>query len=135
MKYDLTKPCKDCPFRKDIRAYLNPERAQEICESIIDDQQTFSCHKFNGFDDDGVTIEGERAQHCAGAMIFLEKIDRPNQMMRIAERLGMYDRTKLQMDAPVFESPDEFIKAQEDTLSKARAKRKPEKKPRKKIGA
>lgn len=39
--------------------------------------------------------------HCAGALIFLEKRYRPNQLMRISERLGMYDRTKLDMKAKV----------------------------------
>lgn len=39
--------------------------------------------------------------HCAGALIFLEKRNRPNQMMRIAERTGSYDRRTLDMKAPV----------------------------------
>jgi hypothetical protein len=39
----------------------------------------------------------------------LERLDRPNQMMRIAERLRYYDRTKLRMDSPVFESPAAMI--------------------------
>lgn len=30
--------------------------------------------------------------HCAGAMIVLEHEERPNQIMRIAERLGFYDQ-------------------------------------------
>ena len=42
-------------------------------------------------------------------MILLEKIERPNQLMRIMERLGFYDREKLDMTAPVFDTPKEFI--------------------------
>jgi len=34
-------------------------------------------------------------------LIYLEKRDMPNQMMRIAEQLGMYDRTQLNMEADV----------------------------------
>lgn len=34
---------------------------------------------------------------------------RPNQMMRIAERLGFYDRTALVMDSPVSESLDAWF--------------------------
>lgn len=52
----------------------------------------------------GTIVPTKDSQHCAGALIFLEKIEEPHQMMRICERLGMYDRTKLDMDAPVFES-------------------------------
>jgi hypothetical protein len=35
----------------------------------------------------------------------------PHQMMRIAERLGMYDRTKLKMDAPVYDGVVEMLVA------------------------
>ena len=53
--------------------------------------------------------ETEDSQHCGGAMILLEKIDRPNQMMRIMERIGGYDRRKLKMDADVFDDQYGFI--------------------------
>ncbi len=116
MNFDLRRPCKDCPFRTDIPGFLSKARAREITRAITDGQGTFSCHKLNDFteDDEGepVVIEGDKAQHCAGALIFLERINRPNQMMRIAERLRLYDRTKLDMDAPVFASATAMIKAQ-----------------------
>jgi len=32
--------------------------------------------------------------------------------MRIAERIGIYDRTKINMNAPIFDSFDEMIEAQ-----------------------
>jgi hypothetical protein len=36
-------------------------------------------------------------------LIFNEKREQPHQMMRICERLGMYDMTKLDMEADVRE--------------------------------
>jgi hypothetical protein len=56
--------------------------------------------------------ETPNSQHCAGALILMEHADSPSQMMRICERLGMYDRTKVNMDAPVFHSFDEMAEAQ-----------------------
>lgn len=112
MKFNLKRPCDNCPFRNDKPFYLNPERAEEIADSLLGDK-SFSCHKTNGFDDDGDAVETDESEHCAGAMILLEKLDRPNQMMRICERLRIYDRRKLDMDAPVFDSFEEFIEAQE----------------------
>lgn len=109
MKYDLISPCGNCPFRCDVPGFLSEERAQEIAESITRRQQTFSCHKMNEFDDEGEPIESENSQHCAGALIMLEKMEQPNQMMRVCERLGMYDRRKLRMDAPVFDDAEEFV--------------------------
>lgn len=79
---------------------------------MIREQRTFSCHKLNEPGDDGEMHETANSQHCAGALIFLERLNRPNQMMRIAERFGMYDRTKLDMDAPVFRTPAQMIAAQ-----------------------
>jgi hypothetical protein len=103
MNFDLTAPCKDCPFRTDITFYLDTERVEGICDSLTEGA-TFSCHKTNSFDDDnGEAIETKKTQHCAGALIMLEKMEQPNQMMRIMERVGEYDRTKLKMDAPVFD--------------------------------
>jgi hypothetical protein len=64
---------------------------------------TFQCHK---------TIRKGEPQHCAGATIFLEANEQPNQMMRIMERLGAYDRHALDMDSPVFTDADEMIEHQ-----------------------
>ena len=103
MDFSLTKPCKNCPFNTDTqKGWLGRNRATEIAASLVRDQKSFPCHK---------TTHGniDKEQHCAGAMIMLEKFDRPNQMMRIMEQLGLYDRTKLDMDADVFDTPSEFI--------------------------
>ena len=112
MKFDLIRPCDNCPFRSDKVAYLSEERVREICDSLLCDM-TFSCHKTNSYDDDGV-VETKDSQHCAGALIFLERINRPNQLMRIAERLGFYDRRGLDMSAPVFKDADAMAEAQGD---------------------
>lgn len=102
MNYDLKNPCKQCPFRRDISWTLHPERAKEIAHTITEDDQTFQCHKTLG-------LPRGKHEHCAGAMIMLEHMDRPNQMMRIMERMKFYDRTKLNMQAPVFGNTVQFI--------------------------
>jgi hypothetical protein len=112
MNFKLRKPCKDCPFRTDIEPFLTSGRADEIFNAITEFQGTFACHKTTLDDDDGETYVGPDSEHCAGALILLEKLDQPNQMMRIAERIGMYDRRKLDMDAPVFDTGEDFIEAQ-----------------------
>jgi hypothetical protein len=110
--YGMTTPCAQCPFRNDIPAYLTPERVVEIDAALV--QSEFHCHKTTEHDDEsGEAVNSGKEIHCAGALILLEKMERPSQMMRIAERLGMYDRTKLDMAAPVFESFDEMVEAQE----------------------
>jgi hypothetical protein len=108
MKFDLTKPCAECPFRHDINGYLREEWAEEIVEALLSDA-TFSCHKTNEYDDEGEPLESGESQHCAGAMILLEHQEQPNQLMRISRRLGFYDPSRLDMTAPVFDDPETFI--------------------------
>lgn len=111
MKFDLVRPCKDCPFRSDIPGYLSAARVREIIDGITRRQGTFSCHKTNEFNG-SETVETRDSQHCAGALIFLERLNRPNQLMRIAERLGAYDRSKLDMESPVWRTPKDMERAQ-----------------------
>lgn len=94
MKFNLKKPCKDCPFI--VGSSTNTTLAEGRLAGIVEDIQndmSFTCHK---------TLEKQKPdqEHCAGAMIFLERQDRPNQMMRIAERIGIYDRHALDMEFP-----------------------------------
>jgi hypothetical protein len=94
MSYALTTPCDACPFLKGSGftwASLN-DHASGV----------FYCHKACKTSDDGVYVpRNDKTPHCAGALIFLEKQGRPHQMMRIAGRIGLYDPTKLDFDAPV----------------------------------
>jgi hypothetical protein len=106
MKYDLKTPCAHCPFRSDVKPYIHPERVEEIIG------QPFSCHKTTTCKDRG--NDHPEAQHCAGSLILHEKMEKPHQMMRIMERLGGYDRTKLNMDAPVYDDANAMISAHED---------------------
>ncbi len=103
MRYDLRKPCDLCPFRNDHkRLYVPVERMLDMASG------EFCCHKTAAHNDETSEYEpDENSQHCAGALIFLENIGRPHQMMRIAERLGFYNHTKLDMNSPVFKSIDE----------------------------
>lgn len=97
-----------CPFRTDcMEGWLGRTRAQEILTGITVDDQWFACHQTVEHDDEGYATH--QGSQCAGSLILLEKNENPHQGMRIAERLGIYDRTKLVMDAPVFDTYEAFI--------------------------
>jgi hypothetical protein len=100
MKYNLTEPCDACPFL--IGSGFTYRSLAEHASG------EFACHKACTLDDGVYVARGDKTPHCAGALIFLEKQDKPHQMMRICERLGMYDRTKLNMDAAVGSSPRDY---------------------------
>lgn len=110
MNFNLKRPCKNCPFRHDVSPYVTPGRAEQILEDIIKGQGSFTCHKTLRVDEfTGELTEASDSEHCAGALILLEKIEQPNQMMRIMERIGVYDRTQLDMNSPVYDSPEDML--------------------------
>lgn len=104
MRYSMTEPCNECPYRKGSGFTYKSLVAHASGE--------FACHKACDLSADGVYEEKSNGKtpHCAGALIFLEKQGRPHQMMRIAERLGLYDRTKLDMTALVVAGPSDCRK-------------------------
>ena len=97
MQFDLKQPCKDCPFIKgsSTNRTLAEGRLNDIIDTIRHDK-TFTCHKT-------LELPSSEQQHCAGALVFLEREKCPNQMMRIAERFGMYDRHALKMDVDLID--------------------------------
>ena len=109
-EFKLTKACAMCPFKKDtFEGWLGEERAQEIADSLLYEGKTFPCHKTTVHDENGDVDYGNQTQHCAGALNMLETMNKPNQMMRIAERLGLYNHTKLQDAEECFEHADDFV--------------------------
>lgn len=110
MKFNLKKPCSNCPFRNDkpkLKGWLGAERAGSIYDSIIEGA-VFPCHKTNDNESqpENGFVHQEKHQFCAGALILLEKTGDASKsnMIRMAERLRLYDKNILEMDAPVFDS-------------------------------
>ncbi|MEC0225926.1 hypothetical protein [Paenibacillus alba] len=97
MRFNLRRPCKDCPFIQGSRT--NTTLAEGRIESIVSDLMdgmTFACHKT-------IEFKSSEQEHCAGALQYLEREERPNQLMRIAERIGLYDHRKLEQCAELIE--------------------------------
>lgn len=71
---------------------------------------TFPCHKTTVHDDEGDRIPRDKEVHCAGALLFMEKVNEgATQIVRIAERLGLYDRTKLTGSETVYDSVKQMV--------------------------
>lgn len=113
MKYDLYIPCGNCPFRREGFIPLRPDRVEEIAEGMLSTQGSeFACHKTTDHDEDGETCTTKDSLHCAGALIFAEKSGNATQMMRICERIGMYDARKFVPNYDlVFDDLDEMMTA------------------------
>ena len=77
VNFNLKRPCANCPFRTDIRPFLRRDQAQQIADSLLDQQQTFACHKTVDYSEDPAGRVPDDAQHCAGALIMLEHMEQP----------------------------------------------------------
>lgn len=119
--FALRRPCAKCPFRADVPGYLRRKRAQDIATSIAGGA-IFYCHQTTEEVDDEL-VGTERSSFCAGALILMEKAEAPNQAMRTAERLGLYDPERMDTTAPVHASFVEFVRHHgddEDTSEEVR---------------
>ena len=98
MKYTMTSPCGQCPFLKSMSHGFPIRRLKEFASGEFPCHQTASIVEEEGFSE---YHANDKSIHCAGALIFNEKRGTTHQMMRICERLGMYNAAKLDMNAPI----------------------------------
>ncbi|WP_338764067.1 DUF6283 family protein [Bernardetia sp. ABR2-2B] len=110
MNFNLKKPCKNCPFRKDCKkGWLGENRATEVANSPFSDT-TFACHETTGVKK-GIDKPIQEHSQCAGAMLLLDKeqgVD-SNMMFRLATYAFGFDAEKLQGYELVFDSRNEMI--------------------------
>ena len=97
MKWNLTMPCADCPFRKKGGIRLRAGRIRELWWYATDSQGAmFPCHKTTDREKANASHE---ASQCAGALALAEKLGKANQAMRMMERLDLYDYRKITQEA------------------------------------
>jgi hypothetical protein len=122
VRFDLRKPCVQCPFRPG-GVLLNGPRAQEIADAVTIGDVTFTCHKTISGEhlelDDGEERynPGRGDQMCAGAIALIRKTGAANQMLQIAERLGLCDPNRLSPEAEgmIYESVEAMVEAHEQS--------------------
>lgn len=95
MNFNLTRPCANCPFKREGAIKLHPERLPGIVAGLLaNDRDWFKCHKTLH-----LKPRARRDSQCVGAMIYLLKVDAPSVSMRLAAALGMLDFEALRAQA------------------------------------
>lgn len=108
----LNAPCSDCPFLREGGIRLMKARVHEIAGMMLSTSGgEFYCHK---------SVDAGVKDHCGGALVFAEKNSNQTQMMRIAERLRLYDHTKLRGHERVFDTLQEMLATALDAKSTRR---------------
>ena len=102
--FKLKRPCANCPFRKGQGEFfqLAPTRLTEIFEA-----GAFPCHKTVDYTEDEETgkemhLFDRRTNLCSGLMALLWREGRPNQIMRVAMRLGSLNPDELDPDGEAY---------------------------------
>ncbi len=63
------KPCQHCPYRRDVRPFLTPERGEELAYYTENPYNDFPCHKTTVEDEDsdeGNMLVVDDTLTCAG---------------------------------------------------------------------
>ena len=121
-RYDMKRPCTNCPFRTDDTAirFANKARAEEIEASAY--LFGFPCHTTADYreDDNGDRgndgfVFGEGSQHCVGYLIMLLKVAGGRPWPGIGDDVRLLEQltSLVDFDAPVFDGPDDFFRANE----------------------
>lgn len=85
----MQKPCAQCPFRKDVRPFLHPARAEELAIAAGNRYQDFPCHKTLERSEDGEELlQTRKSLTCAGFLSLraAEGVDVPDGFEPSAEQ-------------------------------------------------
>ena len=80
MKFDLKKPCDNCPFRKEGAISLARGRLAGIVKTLKDDHNVFYCHKSvhhrkgGDWTDEGEYKASGNEQVCPGSLAFMYRL-------------------------------------------------------------
>lgn len=117
MNMDKTDPCESCPFRTDWDCHLNPEVGREMVDTLRAGGSIACWETVADYDDDGNPVYSEHEQHCAGALIMLEKqvYGPQTKWAKWLKKIGRFPDLNLQ--APVYPSFFLFTQALEDAAA------------------
>ena len=136
MRFDLTAPCTNCPFRSDSTriTFAALERAEEIEENAY--RRGFPCHVSaelveNPLTGDEGFVFGENSQHCAGYILMQLHEGSGTPWPGINNDEALLERLSEKMDwtAPVFHSSEEFFDANGEPHENTDARPDPERDP------
>lgn len=104
----MKAPCKDCPFRKDVRFYLGEPRAREIANKVILGDSSFPCHKTVCAN---TPRDFSKETACVGALLSIQKergTATANLWVRLGVMCGAINIDSLDQSVPV-RNAQEFI--------------------------
>lgn len=105
MRYDLRRPCRDCPFRREGGCRVGAKHIERVATY----KTPFPCHKTVRYESRYRWRDHGRAQACAGALAFQARQNGASKPIEIAKRRGC--DVELIKAGGLFASRDELIEA------------------------
>jgi len=88
--YRVLEQCPNCPFNDNGKAIHLEEGGVDKIKEMLLEGGSFNCHKtVYDLDTNMGLTESQSPKMCAGAYAFLKREGKPNQIMQVAERLGV----------------------------------------------
>lgn len=117
--FDLKRPCKTCPFRRENGANfaLTEGRLEEVFRSVA-----FQCHDTVEYFDEG-NRQGDNPQQCAGLIILQYKEKDANAITQVATRTIGYDPSNLREQDQVYDNYQECVEGHNGTPARRRQNR------------
>lgn len=117
--WDLKKPCKDCPFRRDVTPHVGVLQKMELyLGQMVNGRFAHSCHKTDPRSDGWSGRYYGPVQHCAGALIFTRNIGEIQDLALWAAENKKFSFKKLSRKTEVFNDSEELIWKYKDYFSK-----------------
>jgi len=102
--------CSSCPFRSDVtNTCFPPEKLEETVLDYLDNGRIHPCHSNTDY-------------MCSGYLRFADKYFESNggmfalQMVRISDRLGLFDETKVPTNINVFSDVSEMLDSHQERM-------------------
>ena len=114
IRFDLRRPCGTCPFLRAVDPRLHLEEiSSRRLERMAPDMPTipWACHSTTTKCEEGRESCNDRTQHCAGALIVLEKQGTPSGPRTFVAAIDEIPIADLDLEAPTFDSLDEMHEA------------------------
>lgn len=69
----MKEPCAHCPYRRDVKPFLHPERGEELAYLACNPYNYFPCHKTTVGDpeDTGERLITNKSKLCAGFLTLM----------------------------------------------------------------
>lgn len=111
----MKKPCEQCPFRRDVKPFLHPERGDQLAYHAHNPYNEFTCHKTTEYNEETEEMEViNTSKSCAGFLTLMaNELGEDSVPKDFKPSYDLVYTDSFEM-SQAYEDPDEWEKIIED---------------------